>query len=464
MSLFSRSASLVLVLPLILRRFSEAEAGVWFVFSAVLAVQGVLGFGFSPSFARLLAYARAGAEVEAMRDLRANRAATAAAGIRWNAIDRLVSCMSRVFAGLAAISLVAMATLGTWAVWRPISLTGHLWPVWAAWGAMSLGASLGFWTAQYTAILQGMDRLTDWRRAETALSLGSIGSAFVVLLLGGGILAVTLTFQVWGLTGMLVYRALARRALGERWTELGRRPFEPVVFGVVWTSAWKTGLTSILTYGLIQSTGVIQAQTGTPAATATYNFMLRVVTVITQVVQAPFLTKMPELARLRALGDLVRQRALIRRGMLLTHWSIALVVIAGALLMPPGLRWIGSRSVEFDPILWALFAVNLFFERHGGMLHQIRNLTNQPMEHIGMLGYFACMVTLMLLLHTAFGMYAFPLSMLGTQLLFGIWFNSAIAYSVLEQRVWQFEKTLSFPPFLVVMSAALLLVWMAPPS
>lgn len=464
MSLFSRSASLVLVLPLILRKFSEAEAGVWFVFSAVLAVQGVIGFGFSPSFARLLAYARAGAEVEDMRDLRANRPLQGSPGINWTAIDRLMSCMIRVFAGLGAISLVLMASVGTWAVWRPISLTGHAWAVWAAWGAMAAGASLGFWTALYTAVLQGMDRLTDWRRAETVLSLGSITSAFLVLLAGGGILAVTLTFQAWGVTGLLTYRRLCRRALAGRFEQLGRRTFERVVFGVVWNSAWKSGLTSILTYGLVQSTGVIQAQTGTPAATATYNFMLRVVTVIAQVVQAPFLTKMPELARLRALGDLARQRALIRRGIRLTHWSIALAVAGVAVGMPLGLKWIGSRSVVFDPILWSFFATNLFFERHGGMLHQIRNLTNQPMEHIGMVGYFGCNVTLMLLLHATFGMYTFPLAMLGTQLIFAVWFNGAIAYSVLEQRAWEFERDLSFPPFLAVMATVLVLVWTAAPN
>jgi O-antigen/teichoic acid export membrane protein len=459
LSLFTRSVSLVLVLPLVLGRFSDTEAAVWFVFSSVLAVQAALGFGFSPSFSRLLAYARAGAEIERMADLRENRTISGQTGENRESLERLLACMRRVFRSIAGISLVLMASVGTAAVWRPIAAAGHGWPLWTAWAVVAVVASASFIITYYVSVLQGMNRLTEWRRWETSLSLASIGTAFVVLLAGGRVLALTLVYQGWAVVGLVVYRRLCLETHRALFDAAAVRKPEPAVFRLVWDSAWKSGLTSILTYGLIQSTGVIQAQFGSPAQTTTYNLMLRLATMIGQVVQAPFLSKLPELARLRALGDLDAQRRLLARGMRLTHWTTVAATAAVALGMPFGLKLIRSQSAVFDPILWLIFSTNLFFERHGGMLHHIRNLTNRPMEHVGMFGYFGVNVALMLLLHQRFGIYAYPLAMLGAQLLFALWFNAAIAYHVIEVNVFRFERTISIPPLLAQLAVNCGLVW-----
>jgi O-antigen/teichoic acid export membrane protein len=457
-SLFTRSASLMLVLPLVLRKFSDVEAAVWFVFSAVLAVQGIIGFGFSPSFARLLSYARAGASVEQMADLRDARGLATSGETNWTSVGRLVACMGRIFAALTVASALLMATIGSWAVWKPIAATGHSSQAWFAWGVIVAGSSLSFWVTHYVSILQGMNRLAEWRRWETVLSLGSIFSAFFVLLAGGKLLGIALAYQAWTIVGLLLYRAICRPVLEPVRSGPAHR-WERPVFAVAWNSAWKSGLTNILTFGLVQSTGIIQAQFGSPDSIATYNFMLRLVTLIGQVAQAPFLTKLPELARLRALGDLAAQRQLLARGMRLTHWSVVAAVAAVAVAMPLGLGLIKSKSVTFDPILWVLFGTNLFFERLGGMLHQVRNLTNHPMEHFGMFGYFTLTVTLMVLVQPVLGMYAYPVAMLATQLLFAVWFNGAIAYHVIGVSALRFERTSALPAFAALMIIAYLLVF-----
>jgi O-antigen/teichoic acid export membrane protein len=322
------------------------------------------------------------------------------------------------------------------------------------------GSSLSFWVTHYVSILQGMNRLAEWRRWETVLSLGSIFSAFFVLLAGGKLLGIALAYQAWTIVGLLLYRAICRPVLEPVRSGPAHR-WERPVFAVAWNSAWKSGLTNILTFGLVQSTGIIQAQFGSPGSTATYNFMLRLVTLIGQVAQAPFLTKLPELARLRALGDLAAQRQLLTRGMRLTHWSVVAAVAAVAIAMPLGLELIKSKSVTFDPILWVFFGTNLFFDRLGGMLHQIRNLTNHPMEHFGMFGYFTLNVTLMVLLQPVLGMYAYPVAMLGTQLLFAVWFNGAIAYHVIGIGALRFERGVGIPAFAGLMIVAYLLVFRA---
>jgi hypothetical protein len=457
LSLFARSVSLVLVLPLILRQFAEAEAAAWFVFSSVIGVQGVLGFGFSPSFSRLLGYARGGAPISRMGDLRHGRGIAEVQGTNWETVDRLCKCMRTVFTALAIVSFIVMSTLGSLAVRRPITATIDTSSAWLAWAVLVGGSSVSFGTSYYTAILQGMNRLTEWRRAETVISLGAVLSAFGALLLGGRLLTLVAVNQGWVVVSWFTFRRLATSVVSKN------RPNESLHFGwdaevlrLVWASTWKTGLTGVLSQGLVQATGVIQAQFGSTASTATYNFTLRIATVLSQVAQAPFLTKLPELARLRAAGDASSQILLIRRGMQLTHWSIAFGVGLTAILMPMCLWLVGSHTFVFDQLLWSLFGWTIFLDRHGAMLNQVRNLTNRPLEHYGMFAYFFLNASFMVALHGMAGMYSYPIAMIATQVSFSLWFSAYSAYPLITNRPLAFERTVSFPPFLVMITASLI--------
>ncbi len=447
LSFLTRSLSLVLVIPLVLRQFDAPQAALWFVFSSALAVQGLLNFGFAPSFARLLAYARAGGEVEDMADLQHGNSISTTAGVNWRSVARLLATMHRVFVWLGLASAALMATVGTGAMLKPLAAAGNSVPGWAAWGVVVLVSSLSLGGSLYGVFLLGMNHVTLLRRAEAVTGLAGILSSFLVLLLGGNVLALVIANQFWVVAGIVLNAWLCRRVEAGRFARLEPAPWEPTVFRLVWDSAWKNGITSVMTAGLVQVTGLLQAQVDNPAQTATYLFTLRLIGMLSQVAQAPFLSKIPELARLRAGGKLDEQTRLLRRGMRLSHWVLVLGLVSFPLVAPWALAMVRSRSVAFDPLLWAIFAANTFFERYSAMLHQVRNLTNQPAEHWGMLGYFTVNVGTLLLTHRAWGMYAFPAAMLAAQLLFAVWYAARVAYRVLGVRPFVFERALALPPF-----------------
>jgi hypothetical protein len=110
--------------------------------------------------------------------------------------------------------------------------------------------------------------------------------------------------------------------------------------------------------------------------------------------------------------------------------------------------------VVFDPTLWTLFALNLFFDRYTGMLQQVRNLTNKPAEHIGMIGYATVYLTILIIALPRVKMYAFPLAMLGAQVLFALWFGGIVAYRTLKVNPLRFERKLAIPSFLAVLGLA----------
>jgi hypothetical protein len=574
-------------MQLVLRRFSALEYQLWTVFSSILIVEGLIGFGFGPSFSRVLAYARAGGKVEDMGDLRDGRAISNQKGTNWTSVERLVDCMRRVFLGLGILSTVVMLTGGTLSIWKPLkavlespykitvsdiqqtklgvpslaeklrnptnTLASYLrsqvtssafaevqgdpvkikqgleaqkralavnlesliradlldqqgrfsgielrtetrkllesqprgpelirlnrllledafpldisqsvqtpWRVWFAWGLVIAGAGMGMWASYYQVYLQGMDHIAVFRRWETLTSLASVFSAFSVLLLGGKLLALVASNQAWMLIGILITRAICRRTDEGKFAKFRRLKWDKPVFAIVWSSAWKGGITSVMTIGLVNATTLIQAQMGNAADTGTYGFHLRIAGLLGQMCQAPFVSKLPAMARMRAAGQLTEKIALLRRGMFLAHWMLVLGTISYALLAPHFFHMIRSKSAVFDPQLWALFATNLFFERYTSMLQQVRNLTNKPMEHFGMLGYFSVNITIMLLTYRWLGMLAFPLAMLGAQLLFALWFSGLAAYRTLQVNPLVFEARLAIPAFAVLASFNGYLVW-----
>ena len=60
MSIGTQALSLILVLPIILNKFSEEHILLYFVFTTLIGFQSYLLFGFQPTFIRLISQARSG--------------------------------------------------------------------------------------------------------------------------------------------------------------------------------------------------------------------------------------------------------------------------------------------------------------------------------------------------------------------------------------------------------------------
>ena len=69
-SLAVRLSGVLLLLPIVLRTFAAPEVAVWQLFATLFTLTLLFDFGLSPTFSRLLAYARGGASVADMANMR----------------------------------------------------------------------------------------------------------------------------------------------------------------------------------------------------------------------------------------------------------------------------------------------------------------------------------------------------------------------------------------------------------
>lgn len=447
-SFATRSLSLIVVLPLVLNRLSTSEIALWYLFSTIIGLQVLADVGFSPTFSRIIAYGMGGLSTFEIKDLRNLKKSPALAEANWETIEKICSTMRAIYLRLTVISIFLLSTMGTWAMLRPISKMSDTRFGWIAWGVILLASSFNLLGNSYSSYLQGLNQIALLRRWEILTSLGAIGTSFIVLLTGGGLLGLVIANQGWLILNILRNYWLCSKIEGGRFRNFTRKKIDPIVFQAVWPSAWRSGLGAFMTYGLVQLSGIIYAQFGTESGVASYLLALRLMQMVSQLSQAPFYSKLPLLARLRSEGNLEQQIKVAKRGMTLAYWTYVVGFISLGLLSTHLLKLIGSNAEFVNPLLWGIMGLSVFAERYGAMHIQLYSTTNHIIWHIanGVSGVIYLVVSLSLF--KKIGVYAFPLGTLVGYLGFYCWYSAIHSYKAFGLEFWSFEKFVMLPPLI----------------
>ena len=186
----------------------------------------------------------------------------------------------------------------------------------------------------------------------------------------------------------------------------------------------------MMSFGLIQASGLMYASLAEGAKLASYLLGLRVIQVISQTSQAPFYSKIPLMARLYAEGERQQLLQVSGRGVKLAHATFVAGFFAATLVGAPVLEWLGSETKFPDAILWGLLGLAFFLERMGAMHLQLYSVTGHIIWHIanGLTGI--VMVSLGWLLYAKLGIYGFPLAMLAAYIL--VYYTIAVRHCYME--------------------------------
>jgi hypothetical protein len=445
----TRSLSVLLVLPLLLRRFTPAEVAVWYLLSTIIGLQTLADLGFAPTFTRLIAYAMGG--VERIGDLpRSARTLDDRVDPNWPLIERIWATMRVTYWRVTLLAVLVLGPLGTWALVRPMRALDDPARGWVAWAIVFVVSAGILWANAFAAYLQGLNHVALYRRWEALTSLGAILTSFVVLLLGGRLLALVAANQGWAVINLVRNRQLARMVESGRLAAFRRRGLDTEVMNVAWAPAWRSGLGISFSRGVLYASGLIYAQVAEAAALSTYLLAFRAIQLVTELSQAPFSSRIPLLARLRSEGRFAEQLRVASRAMRLTYWVYAAGFVGIGLAAAPILAAIGSRVEFADARLWALLGLGFFVERYGAMHIQLYSTTNHIIWHIanGVTGTIYLIVSLALL--QPIGVYAFPVGMLAGYLGFYSWYSAGYVYRTFDCGFFAFERSVLVPPALVV--------------
>lgn len=468
-SLAVRLSGVIVVLPVVLRRFPVAEVAVWQLFATILTLVTMLDLGLAPSFSRLFAYARGGATLDEMADMRTRGASRSTAGAVREAPDaarieatlaRLSGALHWVYPRMAMLAIVLMGAAGTWVLRGPVSHCVHPLQMWTAWGVVLAGAVAAILGNASAAALQGLDEVARQRRVEVLTGGAQALCSVAAVMASDSLLVLVLAYQAWGLATAVLNRRLLARVRPAMAAAPARRDAE--VLRVLWPTAWRSGVGVLASQGVIQASGLVYGALAAPAALASYLLALRLVTVASQISQAPFYSKLPRLAALYAAGDRDALVALASRGVRWSQWVLCLGLAAGAFVLPAAVQALGSRTPFVSPGLWALLCAAFVVERFGAMHMQLYSLSNHIVWHLANGATGLLMVALSAAGFPLLGLAAFPLAMLVSYaLVYSAW---AARWSgrLLGFRWWAFEARAGAPAAAVLALALAASLWVLP--
>jgi hypothetical protein len=408
-SQFARVGSLLFVLPLVLNRFTAAEVAVWYLFAGVISLSAMADFGFRSTFIRLTSFAAGGAT-----EIKGRVTATRRdhQQINWSLVERLHSTMYRVYSWTTVLVVLALVLLGTLALWRPIAHLTDQSDAWLAWGVICLTTALEFPGKIYKNYLEGLSFVALVKRVETLFRVAAILSTIAVMTVAPGLLNLVVVNRLWVVANFFRDRYLARAVHDGRMRTFRKLEVDRAFLGQVWAPAWRSGISTVMSKGLLGLSGVLYAQIGSPVTVASYLLALRLITAIRDVCNAPFYSKIPSLGRLRAEGDGPRLVKVAQRGMQLANLTFFAGTVAVGLLATPLLAIIGSKT-HFVPLsLWWLIAIGFLGHRVSAFFMHLYLTTNHVISHIvdGAAGIVFGVTAVLLL--PAHGVYAFPIGMI----------------------------------------------------
>ncbi|MFN4150097.1 MAG: hypothetical protein ACK4IX_04060, partial [Candidatus Sericytochromatia bacterium] len=297
----------------------------------------------------------------------------------------------------------------------------------------------------FIAYLQGVHRVAEFRRLEAIFSLLSIVSSLLLLVFDGKILSLVIVSQFWAVLSVLRNRSLCLKFDQNIFINRKKFKFYKEIFDKIWPSSWRSGLGVLMSYGIVQSSTLVFAQSDDVGMVSSYLFSMRIMQIILNFCQAPFYSKIPQMSTFYAKGEYEKIKEVAKRGMGLSFLSYFLCWVIIYFFANPILALLGSNITFIPSLLWTLMGFSYFIERYGAMHIQLYTLTDDVIWHIsnGISG--TIYVLLIFLFYSKLGVYVFPLSMIISYCLFYSWFNAYKSYSVFKMNFLKFEITSSLP-------------------
>jgi len=343
-----RLASALVLLPLVLRVFTKADLGMYYVLLSLAALTPLIDFGFGTTIGRFVGYAMGGAET-----LQAHGVATSSIlkGPNYPLLWQLLGTTRALYRYLTLALLVILGIWGTYMVELRIYETSSPLITRLAW-ITTLGSTLfDIYSNWWDVFLRGMNEM----RAAARIVVAALALKFAVsvaLLLGG---AGLLSIPVATLVSCVLQRQLARRRC------LAMLKEEPQAaplnlrenLKILWPNSWRVGVHLISSYLTVNANYAICVHAFGLAANGKYGLSVQLMSIAAGMSYVWIFTKWPLIAQHQARGEFAAVRRILRTRVWLLTATYVLLSAGVVLVIPWLLLRFGSGKTILPPI-WLL--------------------------------------------------------------------------------------------------------------
>lgn len=348
LSQFLQYGAALLVLPLLLRKLSSAELGVWYVFMTISALVTMLDMGFTPTLARNVSYVMGGAR----RLLKDGLEVLDAPGtVDYGLLKIVIKTARKIFMLIAIGAAVLLGTLGSWYIVYVSHGQVDEQAVLISWAVFVVATVINLYYKYYTPLLQGRGLYAAFYKSSALANIGFIAVTAVLLQLDLGLIAVSIGFLVSALMGRwLSWRYFYDEAFKSQVQQASEASVSSIeIFQTLWHNAWRLGLGVIGAFLILRANTLLSSIYLGLATTAAYALTLQVFSVLQGVSTVVFNVQQPTLARYRVTNQ---RQELVKTMELGLGCALGLFIFGALMLLWLGsslIKWIGGQT-EFLPV------------------------------------------------------------------------------------------------------------------
>lgn len=446
-SLASKSLSFVIITPFLLVNYTSEEIALWYLLGVFINLQALADFGFYNTFVRAIALALSGG-CSSVHDLNKIEDKNRTVGRPNEELaGQVIGTMKRVYNILTVILLIALICCSP-LLSKNIHETGNVTEGWICWLIVIVFSIINFLGRPYSNFLLAQNKVALVRKWEGFFNIIALLVNIIVVLTVNSLLLLVLSNQVWIFVNLLRNRYLARTIKqGYKYQDFNQYEYDKNVMKIIWPLAWKAGLSSLTTQGIVSASGLIYAQFCPASTASSYLFAEKLFTSMRSFAQAPFYSKIPLLVTLRGQEKIKEWERIAQKGMFLASCTFVLGIIFCDTLGEMVFGLIKSNVQFPNHKLWLLMGWAYVLHRYGAMHTQLYTTINKVNSHISDIVSGIIMIAVWILFVGKFDVYVFPLGMLCGYLFFYIWFAGYFSYKVIESNPLRFELRANILPF-----------------
>lgn len=454
----SKPISFLLLLPLILTKFSKPEIALWYLFSTFISFQILADFGFYNTFVRIISYSLSGGcnSVQDLVNLESKSRKIDKPNLTLT--GDIIGTMKYVYGWLTLIAIIVLICCSP-LLSRSINLTNKIEEGWFAWIFIIIGSTFNFAGRKFTNFLLGQNKVALVRKWEGVFSVAALVSNIVVVYWFQSLVLLVFTNQIWLVIGFFRNRYLANNNKYLSYSYFKSYKFNKEIFKITWPLAWKSGFSSFSSEGTSYISGIFYAQYGNAEQIAIYLFALRIMTIIRSFALAPFYSKIPLLSSLRGKNNVKMWEITAQRSMLIASFVMVVGIIGFGILGNYYFVAIKS-SIKFpDKVLWLSLGFAFMLHRYGAMHTQLYTTLNKVNSHISDFISSIIMFAFWFIFHEKFAILVFPYGMIVSYLSFYVWYSAYFSYKHINMSVLKFEYKANLFPFILFFLYILFLLY-----
>lgn len=374
-----RSGAAILLLPLILRKLSPDEVGLWYVFLALAGMGALLDLGFGNALNRSAGYLWAGADRLLPQGL---DLAVRDGGERpevkpnYDLLGRLVATMRWFYLGLGCGLLLLLELGGGAWIWHKSAGMEHAQMVRAAWAVFAFGCAFNTMGSLWPNLLTGINGVREAQKVFLIALLANYVLSIGGLLAGWGLWGPVSGQVVMGLLNRLLGRAVFLRLAGPELKYAGRKP-DMGLLATLWPNSWRVGGVAVGIYLTTLANTLLASAFLSLTETASFGLTLQVGFFLAQISSVWVLVKMPWFNQLRQLGKTQE----IPPVFFARVWLFLLIFGAGSVVLCWGGDWLlqnlmGARTALLPVPQRAVLLLVVGLETHHSLYRELVQTNN----------------------------------------------------------------------------------------